>query len=211
MLNEGIPLPRTTNGSITGATGKVLNVTALLEGLYNGAGTMRQAYDALGPHFTAPTADQITVELHASANYSNLLYTASAVNLSTSGTASLTIPSTYTGSYYITIKHRNSIETVTALPVSFAGSTINYAFDAPAKAYGSNLHLTIDGRYVIYGGDVTQDGTIDTGDMAMIDNDASNYLTGYLVSDTNGDGSIDTGDMVTVDNNSNNYVSSITP
>ena len=211
MLNEGIPFPRTTNGSITGATGKVLNVTALLEGLYNGAGTMRQANDALGPHFAPPTADQITVELHAQANYSNILYAASAVNLSTSGTASLTVPSTYTGSYYITIKHRNSIETTTALPVSFAGSTINYAFDAPAKAYGSNLHLTFDGRYVIYGGDVTQDGAIDTGDMAMIDNDGSNYLTGYLVSDTNGDGSIDTGDMVTVDNNSNNYVSAITP
>ncbi len=36
MLNEGIPLPRTANGSITGATGIVLNLNAYLEGPFNG-------------------------------------------------------------------------------------------------------------------------------------------------------------------------------
>jgi len=36
MLNEGIPLPRTANGGITGATGFILNLNAYLEGPFNG-------------------------------------------------------------------------------------------------------------------------------------------------------------------------------
>jgi len=40
---------------------------------------------------------------------------------------------------------------------------------------------------------------------------ASNYLTGYLATDTNGDGSIDTGDMTIVDNNAASYIASATP
>jgi hypothetical protein len=36
MLNEGIPLARTANGSITGATGIVVNLNAYLEGPFNG-------------------------------------------------------------------------------------------------------------------------------------------------------------------------------
>ena len=37
MLNEGIPLPRTANGGITGATGFILNLNAFIEGPFNGA------------------------------------------------------------------------------------------------------------------------------------------------------------------------------
>lgn len=36
MLNEGIPLPRTANGGITGATGFIVNLNAYLEGPFNG-------------------------------------------------------------------------------------------------------------------------------------------------------------------------------
>ena len=36
MLNEGIPLPRTANGGITGATGFILSLNAYLEGPFNG-------------------------------------------------------------------------------------------------------------------------------------------------------------------------------
>jgi hypothetical protein len=52
---------------------------------------------------------------------------------------------------------------------------------------------------------------VDTGDMTAVDNDVANYLSGYLVSDTNGDGIVDTGDMTMVDNNGINYVFSIHP
>lgn len=204
----------TAFGTFTGRlpfTDKTLNLTLFLESLYNGSSTMRKAQNAGGAQFPGTTADQIQVELRNSANYSNVVYTASNVNLSTSGLATATIPSAYGSSYYLTIKHRNSITTVSAAPVSMAASTVSYQFNAPAKAYGGNLLLMIDGVYTIYGGDVNQDGSIDTSDITLVDNDASSFASGYIPSDSNGDGSVDTGDITMVANNAANFVSSITP
>jgi hypothetical protein len=88
---------------------------------------------------------------------------------------------------------------------------INYSFDNPSKAYGGNLLQMITGQFVIYSGDVNQDGVVDTADMTPIDNDSANYAAGYLDTDVNGDGVIDTADMTIVDNNAAAYVGSITP
>jgi len=205
----------TTFGTFTGAqqyANKSLNVSVLLQGLYNGGGTMRKAQGSSGNQFPGLTADQVIIEMHSPTNYQNIIYSSGLVNLSTAGVVStVTTPGLHSGSYYVTVKHRNSIQTTTAAPVSFSGSTIAYNFNLPAKAYGGNLGLMAGGYYVIYGGDVNQDGGIDTGDMTPVDNDASNYLTGYLATDTNGDGSIDTGDMTIVDNNAASYIASATP
>jgi hypothetical protein len=205
----------TSFGAFTGLqqlANKSLNVSLLIQGIYNGAGTMRKAQGAAGDQFPGNTADQVTIELHNQANYSNIIYSTGLINVSTSGVGSVaSTPGIYNGSYYVTIKHRNSIETTSASPVSFSGSSIAYNFNTPAKAYGGNLGLMIDGYYVIFGGDVNRDGGVDTGDMTPVDNSATNYETGYLVTDANGDGSVDTGDMTIVDNNAGAYVSSLTP
>ncbi|MDY0344424.1 MAG: GEVED domain-containing protein, partial [Lentimicrobium sp.] len=176
-------------------TNKLLNLSVFLEGLYSGSGTMNQAHNGTGPQFGAGIADQISVELHQGADYGVIDYTVSDLNLGTNGSVIAVIPDIYIGNYYITIRHRSSLETTTALPVSFASGTINYSFDAPSRAYGDNLLLMIDGRYVIYSGDVNQDGTIDISDMSPVDNDASNFVAGYVTTDVNGDGVVDIGDM----------------
>ena len=188
-----------------------LNINVLLEGLYAGSGTMNQAADENGPHFATGVADQITIELHNAGNYGIIEYTDPNVYLSTSGSAQVLIPSGLNGSYYITVKHRNSIETTSASAVSFAGSVVNFAMDQPANVYGANLQYFIDGVYTIYGGDANQDGVIDTGDMTPVDNDSGNYISGYLATDINGDGVIDTADMTIVDNNSANYIAASHP
>jgi hypothetical protein len=194
-----------------GLANKTLNLSLFLEGLYDGNGLMHPAMDESGPHWGASIADKITIELHASGSYSSLLYSVSNVDLHTDGTASITLPSSYSGSYYITIRHRNSIETVSSNPVSFAGSTIVYNFDAASKVYGSNIKQKPDGRWVIFGGDANQDGLIDSSDMILIDNDASVFAVGYIVSDINGDGLIDSGDMIILDNNAASFIAVITP
>ena len=126
--------------------------------------------------------------------------------LATDGSLSLTLPVSLNATYYVTIKHRNSIETTTPTALSFAGSVISHDFTTGVtKAFGDNLKL-ISGTAVIFTGDVNQDGTVDTGDMIPVDNDSFNYATGYLASDVNGDGSVDTADMIFIDNNSANYV-----
>jgi hypothetical protein len=190
---------------------KMLNLHVLLEGLYNSSGTMRQAYDASGPHFGAGIADQITIELHNSANYSVIAYTSALTNLSTSGNSTINIPVEYSASYYITVRNRNHIVTTSATPVSFSGSSITYNFDVPAKAYGNNLKITADGQYVIFGGDVNQDRLIDAGDMIPVDNLSATFGTGYVAADVNGDGSVNETDMNLLFSNSNNFVGAITP
>ncbi|MBE0641590.1 MAG: PKD domain-containing protein, partial [Bacteroidales bacterium] len=54
------------SGTITvNVCSKTLSLTSLfLEGLYNGSGTLKQAYDELGPRWPAGIADHIIVELH---------------------------------------------------------------------------------------------------------------------------------------------------
>jgi len=182
---------------------KTLSLSSvMLEGLYNGNGTMRQAYDENGPHYPSSTADLITVELHNAAAYGTIDYSATNIPISTIGIATLSIPATYSSSYYVTIKHRNSIETTSALPVSFSGNVINVSFNTPDNVFNGNMVLMEDGHYVIYGGDVNQDGIIDSSDMMPVDNLSATSTAGYLPEDVNGDGLIDSSDMAILDNNS---------
>lgn len=201
----------TSFGTFTGAvTDKTLTLdSVMLQGLYIGkiAGvmTMRQAMGATAPHCPAGVADSVTIELHSAASYSTIVYTVRAA-LSITGTATVMVPSANNGSYYITIKHRNSLETTSATAVSFSGNSITRSFGSPGNVFGGNLQQMTDGRYTVFAGDVNQDGVIDTGDMTPIANDSFNFMGGYLTTDVNGDGVIDTGDMTSVINNSNNFV-----
>ena len=191
---------------------KTLNLVLLLEGMYSGSGTMTQASDASGPHFGAGIADKIAIELHDGANYSTLIQSFSNIDLHTAGTATITVPAVYGGSYYITIKHRNSVATVSSAPVSFAGSVISYSFtDAQNKAFGNNLKPTTDGRFTFYGGDINQDDILDGSDMSTVDNLTAAYVSGYLPEDVNGDGIIDGSDMAVIDNNTALYVAAVFP
>ncbi|MEI7661019.1 MAG: hypothetical protein WCK34_02415 [Bacteroidota bacterium] len=193
---------------------KTLHLTSvILEGLYTGNGTMSQAYDENGPHWAAGVADHLTVELHSSTPgyYSTTVYTATDVVLGTNGNATVTIPGTFSGTYYITVKHRNSLETVSAAPQSFAGGTINQSFGTPSSVYGGNLATMPDGSYAIYGGDVYQDGLVDISDFAPVDNEAAAFGTGYLPEDVNGDGLIDISDFAIIDNNAAQFAGSVTP
>ena len=191
---------------------KTLNLTFYLEGLYNGSNAMNKAQDVSGDRFGSDTADVVTLEFHDASDYQSTVYSVNQLAVSTGGQASVsTIPYWLNGNYYITIRHRNSIETTSASPVSFTGNNVSYDFStAASQAYGSNLKNT-GGVFLIYGGDVNQDGSVDTADMTPVDNDASSFTTGYTATDVNGDGTVDTGDMTIIDNNAAGFVSSITP
>lgn len=86
-------------------------------------------------------------------------------------------------------------------------------YSAANKAYGDN-QIRVDNSpvtYALYSGDVNQDGTIDLGDGSLIDNDATNFVSGYAATDVNGDGIVDVADAVFADNNALNFISRITP
>jgi hypothetical protein len=191
---------------------RTLTLTSvLLEGLYNGGGTMRQAIGDSGPRWGAGIADHITVELHNAVSYALIVWSATDIPLNTGGTAVVNVPAVYNGSYYVMVKHRNSIETTTSSPVSFAGTVINSMFGSTAAVYGANLKASGDGYFLVFGGDVNQDGFVDSGDYPGVVNGNFNYLTGYLATDINGDGFIDSGDYPIMVNNNFNYVGTIHP
>jgi hypothetical protein len=195
---------------VTTIMARTLNLHLFLEGLYIGGGNMRQAYGESEPVYPAGIADQVSIELRDPAT-GLLVYAISNVNLTTTGNLTGNIPAIHNGSYYIYVRHRNSIATASAGPVSFSEGPVAFDFStAASQAYGSNLQ-NMGGVYALYGGDVNQDGTIDTADMTPVDNDSGNFTNGYLSTDLNGDGSVDTGDMTIVDNNASNFVSAVLP
>jgi PKD repeat protein len=197
------------NVSITG-NAKTLNLTLFLEGLFNGT-AMNKAKNATGDQFSGTIADQITVELHNSTSPYALVAGPYTVNINQNGTTALTVPASFGASYYIVVKHRNSVETWNGSPVSFSGASVSYNFtSSAAQAYGNNLKL-VSGNYVVYGGDVNQDGVIDTGDLTAVDNDSKDFLTGYLNTDVNGDGIVNASDLPLVNSNGGLFVAKITP
>ena len=209
-FNSAAPVIRTL--AVTDPVAKTLSLSSVfLQGLYDNGGIMRQAYDDAGPHWSAGVADYIRVELHDPVDYSTIIYSASDLPLNINGTATISIPAEFSGSYYITIRHRNHIATTSAFPVSFSGSNIVQSFGSQANVFGGNLGVSSDGRYLVFGGDVDQDGFVGVGDMTNIDNQSAAFGSGYLVEDADGDGFVGVSDMVIVDNNSANFIFSITP
>lgn len=189
---------------------KVLNLTVLLEGLYQGPG-MNKAKNEAGDQFPGEIADQIQVELREAEAPYELTAGPFLVFLDIVGNAQFTLPPEISSDYFIVIKHRNSIETWSSGPVSFSNASTDYNFsDAATRAWGGNLKPAGD-VFLIFAGDVNQDGVVDSADMTVVDNDAQGFATGYLLSDVNGDGVTDSADMTLLDNNAANFVSRMTP
>jgi len=108
-----------------------------------------------------------------------------------------------TGTYYIVIKHRNSLETwCKSGGVAFTKyATINYDFTSSImQAYGDNMILK-GSRVCIYSGDINQDGSVDASDRSSVWNDRNK--TGYEASDVDGSGVVDALDRSLVWNNRN--------
>ena len=179
-----------------------------LEGLYNlESHLMNAAKDENGNHFNLGVADKISIELHNSSFPYSLVYVADDIDLKTDGTTECAIPSEFHDSYYIVIKHRNSLETWSNVPVSFQGISINYDFsDSMSKAFESNMKKLEPGIYGLYSGDINHDGIINALDLNNAQNGADNFHTGYIDADSNGDGVIDAVDLIIIDNNASNYI-----
>jgi hypothetical protein len=201
-FNNYVPTPlgnfRPSNSS---ALNKQFNLTMLIQGFYNASSnTLIQ--------------DTVTVYLrNISPPYA--IRDSAKGYLNSSGQGSLNFSNALNGvSYYIHLKHRNSVETWSKTPQGFTNNFLVYDFTTgAAKAFGDNM-IQIDSsplKFAIYGGDVNQDGTVDATDLSMIDNDVSVFAVGYLATDLTGDDFTDGTDYAIADNNATAFVSSVTP
>ena len=200
---NAVPVPvGMTDGYVNSVT--QANLKVFLEGLYN-SGVMNKAQDHDGvsafDKFAGTIADQITVELRDKTDYSVVVWSDNEVDLNTDGTAVIYVPSMYNDEYYITVKHRNHLETVSMNTVQFGG-VVNYDFTTGAgQAYGNNQKDLGDGNFAIFAGDINQDGQVTGSDRSLVNTDVIDIAKGYLTTDINGDGSVSGVDRSLVNTN----------
>lgn len=98
------------------------------------------------------------------------------------------------GSYYIEIKHRNSLAVWTNTPKTFTqgGSTSFNILSGPSSVYGSDL-ISVNGRWCMYSGDINQDGAINGNDFTAFNTQFGQ--SGYIASDLNGDNTVNGNDF----------------
>jgi hypothetical protein len=183
------------------------NLSVLLQGIFTGNRTMTSAlFNSAVANYTANDADLISVDfVNPVSNLSELTLNST---LSTTGLTTMTLPRTmFNKQYYVVVKHRNSIETWSANPVTMNSASKAYDFTIAAEsAYGANQVMVEDDVYAIYGGDINQDGFVDGNDFIDVDNDNTNFSSGYLVTDANGDAFVDGNDFIMIDNNNTLFI-----
>jgi len=178
------------------STSITFNLNVGIQGFWNGS---TQVSDTVKCHLRSSVSPYTEIEV-------------SSAVLNNSGAGTFTFNSAPSGSYYLEITHRNSIETWSAAPQAVVqGGTYNYNFTTSAsQAYGNNLILK-SGKYCDYSGDVNQDGFVNLADVLLIFNASSVFSSGYVVSDVNGDGIADLTDITIAYNNSTNFVQKVRP
>lgn len=177
---------------------RVLELTAFVQGFYD-SGSDKM------------TKDSVKVYLRNSSPPYDLVDSCNGT-LNSAGKGIFEFPNAANGTpYFIVVKHRNSIETWSAAGETFTSNSLAYDFTTSAnKAYGNNL-IQKGNKFCIFSGDVNQDGSIESADLSLIDNDAANLLTGYVQSDINGDSVIDGNDALIAGNNADLYIIVINP
>ena len=159
---------------------ELTSFTTLIEGLYNG---------------TSMVSDTVTVELrNTSTPYS--LIDQTKIPLDSNGQGTGRFYNAINGApYYLIVKHRNAVETWSAVPQTFTSNTLTYDFTTGQnKAYGNNLKL-VGTKWCIYSGDVNHDGFIDSADLNLVFTANVNGATGYVPTDLNGDMFTEIGDL----------------
>lgn len=182
-----------------------LNLQCLIEAYWE-TSMMRPVLSNQLQPAASNTCDSIEVELRHPFTFA--IVASTKTTLSLSGNANCLFNNISSGNYYIAVKHRNTIETWSALPVSIT-TNCNYNFTSAAnKAYGNNQVEVASGVWAFYSGDVIKNmsESIDLIDLAALETDISNFESGYFSTDINGDGNVDIMDAAVVDKNINSFI-----
>ncbi|MBK8553993.1 MAG: FG-GAP repeat protein [Ignavibacteria bacterium] len=193
-----------SNPANVNLTFSTINIKVIPQGFYNSS--------------TEQLNMQDTVRAFLCSNVSSFIKIDSAITVidPLSFTGSFKFFNAPAGTYYIVIKHRNTIETwsKTGGELFAAGTTMNYDFTtSSSQAFGNNVVPADESplRYAIFSGDVNQNGAVDLNDVLSVYNAATGFSTGYVVNDVNGDNTVDLNDVLITYNNSAGFVSAVKP
>lgn len=155
--------------------------------------------------------DTVMIELRKHTTPYNLIDSCIALIDSAGNSAAEFSSVSFNDSFYIVIKHRNSIETWSKLPQKFSNAIMQYDFTIDSTmAYGNNLFYKA-GRWCIYSGDVNQDGIIDSTDLINVYNSNIAGESGINVNDLNKDELVEIYDLIIVFKNFSNQIITIKP
>jgi hypothetical protein len=210
MLTQGILQPDTIQNPNPLTH---LQLKLFLQGYYLGSNLMEPVLMNQGQGANSSITDSIDVELRPASSPS-IVAASNKVPLSVSGMASCSFPS-INGSYYVVIKHRNTLETWSANPIALSSMSIVpvlYDFSTAAnKAYGNNMALMGAGVWALYSGELNADENIDLSDITLLEQSIDNFEFGYVATDINGDGNVDLLDNPVLETNVTNFIYSIHP
>lgn len=187
--------------AVTEAPNVTVNLTMFIEGFYDA-------------NNNSQVSDTVSAYLRNTVSPFNIIDESISV-VSASGNAVLKFGIAVNGNYYLTVNHRNSIETWSASGIAvLIGSYVSYDLsNALSKAFGNNLDQvdTSPLRFGIYSGDENQNGTVDLTDVVSVSNAAGIFTNGYVSTDMNGNNITDLTDLVITSNNAGAFVTAIVP
>lgn len=190
-----------------------LQLNLFLEGYYNGSAQMATVlYNEGKENNTVSTnVDSALVELHSATSPYSLVESYKGI-LQTNGMLNCTFSyALLNQSFYIVVKHRNTIDTWSAGPITISSMT-TYDFTTSAnKAYGNNMKEVEPGVFAFYSGDINLDENIDLLDLSGMEIAINEFQYGYFATDLNGDGNVDLLDSPILEENINEFVFSKHP
>jgi len=189
-----------------------IQVKAFLQGYYTGQGMMQPVLQNQGQLNASTDVDTVYLDLHQATPPYNLVYTTAGI-MQTNGNIFGNIPSGFqSNSYYLALRHRNTIQTWTSNPmlISFVDNLYDFTTSAN-KGFGDNLIEVEPGLWALFSGDLNQDENIDLLDASILELGQSVFAFGYYASDINGDGNVDLLDNPILESNADNFIFSNHP
>ncbi|MEO8665302.1 MAG: hypothetical protein ABI462_07385 [Ignavibacteria bacterium] len=179
--------------------GGILDIGCTMQGFYRGT-----------PSAFYGVADTIRTYIHR-ADQPDVIVDSAIAFMSPTCFFTANFPRALSGTYYLVMKQRNSIETW-----SYAGGLAytrgihsNFDFLQFNSAYSNNQFQVNPGFnfWGMFGGDIDQNGIVNLNDITLVFNDATAFATGYVRTDVTGNNITDLNDIVLTYNNNINFVS----
>ena len=213
----GIAKIITVEGNSASVASVNLQLKLYIQGFYLSNGFMRAS---VNPSIYPNLCDTVVVELLNINPPYPIAHSIKGV-IATNGNGTFNFPFTTAGkSYYLVIRHRNSIETWSSNPVVIYNNGLYDFTSAANKAYGSNQVNMGENNYGIYSGDISefttgnigiQDGVVESQDYSDLKNAISIFRTGYVYEDITGDGIVESADYSLLENNFYSFINTIRP
>jgi hypothetical protein len=187
----------------------ILHLNFFLQGYYQSAGQMVTAISNQGKYSFPNDVDSVLVELRLdSIGYSLLDSYRGIVSTDGSMPCYFYNPQLLGKSCFIVIRHRNTVTTWSATPITLVAETLYDFSTSASKAFGNN-QSDVSGNAVtwaLYSGDLNQDENVDLIDGNILDFSTENYEFGYQFTDLNGDGNVDLLDNPVLEENISNFI-----